>query len=286
MQPDQSVESAASTPIDEAWIAARTAEREAEETVGDDIAARFIDVVLNEPLFCPVWDDEQGQEAGDAPDAGAGEDAIAPKMVEIEGVDTLLLFDTEERLAAYVAEPTSFVALPGRVFFELARDQGAQIALNLDVAPSSTMFAHETVDAVAELVEATEETLDVAGDQPLEVGAPDYASETLLSALSARLAAARKLVAEGWLFSVSYAGEGGRPMRHLVLGLRPERGADEDELRSLAVEIGRLGGIVLENESILDVAYLAEGERLLKLARRYGVGIDQVERKGGATSAA
>lgn len=257
--------------LDEAWEAARAAEL-AQEGDSDAVAARFIDVVLNEPLFCPVWEDEDDSAESGAAETGA-EEEISPKMIERDGVDTLLLFDSEERLAAYVDEPTPFVALPGRMFFDLARGQGAQIALNLDVAPSSTVFSPETVDAIAELVAAADETLDISADAPLQVGPPANASEALLSALSARLAAARSVAGEAWLFSVSYPAEDGREVQHLVLGVVGVEGADGREQRGLAGELSRLGGVLLDDSTFLDVAWLVEGERLLGLARRFGVGL-------------
>lgn len=253
--------------IDEAWAAARAAEATTGrvEDLDDEVAARFIDAVLNEPLFCPVWDRDGGEDGAD------DEAQITPKMIEHEGRDTLLVFDSEDRLSSFVEEPTDFVAYPGRVFFDLARGQNAQIALNLGVAPSSTVFAPETVDAIIDLVASAEESFEIGAGQPLEVGAPTEASESLLSAVSARLAAARALVRQAWLFSVSYDGAAGKRMRHLVLGMLAAEDAGPDALRDFAGELGRLGGVLLSDEAYLDIAYFAEGERLLELARRYGV---------------
>ncbi|MEO1329859.1 MAG: SseB family protein [Pseudomonadota bacterium] len=264
------------TRIDAAWRAAQ------EAPDSDDVAAaRFLDIVLAEALLCPVWEESHEDDDGaDALDGASGGEAergeVAPKMLEIDGRDTLLLFDSEERLAAFSSDPTAFIALPGRNFFEMMAGQGAQIALNLEVAPSATLFGPETVDALAELAASAGEEIDLDPSAPLIVSAPTAAPTPLVAALAARLNAARDMIAEAWLaeFSEEDPGSEGAPGpgRRLALCLRLPEGVDPEEGRDLAMELGRLGASFLE-DSALDVALIRADDPILDAVRSEGFGL-------------
>lgn len=249
------------TRIDAAWSAA------ADDPESDEAAARFIDVVLAEALICPVWEE--------ADDLEADSDAIAPKMVEVDGRDTLLLFDTEERLAAFVEEPTSFVALPGQSFFEMAAGRGTQIALNLDVAESSTVFDPDSVDAIAALVHDSEEDAALIDPRQLTVAAPGDVSEEVIAALGARLRAAGDAVTEAWLFDmlkqpVSGAAEAGRdrPVLALVGG-----DGDADAVQTLGRELARLAGARDPGGDGVDIAVFKADDPALERIRAVGFGL-------------
>ena len=263
------------TRIDEAWL-------EAGPTPSDEAAARFIDVVIAEPLFCPIWDEGDPEAPAEtAADQEEDGESIWPKMVEVDGASTLPLFDSEERLAAFVDEPTSFVALPGLAFFEMMAPQGGQIALNLDVAPSSTLFAAETVAAVAEIAAASgDEEIAFDAGSTLTVSAPQNVGAQTLQTLGARLTAAGELVAEAWLFDltpVSAEENGDGPAaaaetRHRVLALV---GAAETnaELRALGEEAARLAASAEPDAPPLEIAVARPNDQVLTRARAVGVGL-------------
>lgn len=266
----------AETAIDAAWRAAQDAHAgddvavEADRT-RDTAAARFIDALLVEPLYCPVWDSEQ-----------ASEEAISPKMIERDGRDVLVLFDSDARLAAFAKEPTEYVALPGAAFFKLAAGQDVPIALNPEVASSSALFAPETVDAIAELAEAVEEEMGDGGDAPLTILPPEDAPEPLLRALLARLAAARAVVSEAWLFTAVHEADDvekdeatrGRDLdapeerRQLVIGLRAQEPRTPSEIQSLVAELGRIGAAAAPGA--FAVALFESDDKLLRVARDIG----------------
>lgn len=245
-----------STRLDEAWAAA--------QAVGatEDAAARFIDVLLAEALVCPIFDEDDAE-------ADDESESVQPRLVEIAGRETVLLFDSEERLAEYVEEPTAFIAAPGRAFFDMAAANGAQIALNLDVAESSTVFEPHVVQAISTLAAESDDEVSLELDESLTVEAPDDASPALLGALAARVGAARALLAEAWLAVVQL----GDSPTAMALGLRPTDGVDIEELRELARELARLGGSFSDDGSPLDVALLREGDGALDAFRRVGFGL-------------
>lgn len=260
------------TRIDAAW-------REAQADPENEAAtSRFLDAVMTEALLCPVWEqpgsDADGADGSDGAEPEEGQE-ISPKMVEVDGVDTLPLFDSEERLAAFVDEPTAFIALPGRAYFQMLAGQGAQIAINLNVAPSANVFGPETVEALAQIVSQNEEEVALDPSGPLVVSKPE-APSPLVAALAARLNAFRAQVAEAWLATLSEedpetpGAPGGA--RQLVLFLRPAASLDEDQSRSLASEMGQLGASFLEDQP-LEVALMTGEEDILKAVRAQGFGL-------------
>lgn len=252
----------APTRLDIAWAEALVGEADGADpaAVDDDArAAQFVEALLAEPLICPVLDDD------DALDSGA---TMRPLTLEHDGRPTLLLFDTEDRLAAFIDTPTNFVALAGRSFFRLVKGSGAQVALNLEVAPSSTVFSPQTVDAIALLAEASEEEVEVGAGDALTIAPPLPPSEGLLRAMTARLAADGR-VEEAWMISIA-SGDEAAPRFDQALALTPrEPGAD---LRELAADLGRLAGS-FDDAQRLDIAVAGKGEPFLDAARRLGVGL-------------
>lgn len=252
----------APTRLDIAWAEALVGEAEgADPTAIDDDAraAKFVEALLAEPLICPVLDDDDALDSGET---------MRPLTLEHDGRPTLLLFDTEDRLAAFIDTPTNFVALAGRSFFRLVKGSGAQVALNLDVAPSSTVFSPQTVDAIALLAEASEEEVEVGAGEALTVAPPSPPSEGLLRAMTARLAADGR-VEEAWMISIA-SGDDVAPRFDQALALTPrESGVD---LRDLAADLSRLAGS-FDDAARLDIAVAGKGEPFLEAARRLGVGL-------------
>lgn len=254
------------TRIDAIWAAAQA------ETPTDESAGLFLDALLAEGLICPVW----SQESGD-PAAQSGGDGFAPVTVERDGMETFCLFDSVERMGAADLEAAEFVAAPGRLFFQLAADAGAQIAFNPGVAVSDSLFSAEMVAMVAALAAAAEEEELAGAGETVEVLAPPPPPAALLAALSARLEAARGAgegVAEAWLVSIRRSGVDGaeRVGLTLALGVAAEADSESGALGALARDLSRLGG-VLAGPGGLDVALLEQGERALEAARKVGLGL-------------
>lgn len=263
-------ESGYETRIDQLWEDARSGPGDAPS---DEQAGRFLDAVLAEGLFCPV-----APPASDPPPQTESE-SFAPMTIARDGVETFCLFDTVERLADSDLEASEFVAAPGRVFFQLAAEAGAQIALNPGVARTDTLFSAETVAMIAALSDAAEQEALIGADQAVSIYTPPEPSEALLAALSARLAAAEALLREAWLIDVrqedlSDDADGAGAAREESLGLTLALVAAHEgdaALAALARDLSRLGSVLLP-ETGLDVAILAEGERALEAARRVGLG--------------
>jgi hypothetical protein len=127
--------------------------------------SKYYDLFINSTFFVPTMEnepapDEAGDavpdEAGDAvPDeagAAAASDQVAPLIMESDGKDYLMLFDSRERLYDWAKSEVSFVEVPGYV---LAVTSAAPLhwALNVD-----TEFAKPFIPAeIAWLKEVVEQ---------------------------------------------------------------------------------------------------------------------------------
>ncbi len=78
--------------------------------------AQYYDLVLNTTFYIPTVDDE----TTDDKTIVSENDSFAPMILESEGKNYMMLFDSEERLTAWAKESVSYVAFPGYVIAEMS----------------------------------------------------------------------------------------------------------------------------------------------------------------------
>ncbi len=198
----------------------------------------------------------------------AGE-AIRPVVLELEAGPTALAFDLADRLAAFSNRPAPYAAMPGRALVTMLAGQTADgrplnLAINPGVAPSELFYGPEELAWAAEFLA---EGLAVEDARVTGCGAPVGASQALLAALDAKLAALSMALAEAWLVRADYAD---KPSR-LLLALRLRAPGGEAGVAQAVAETGRLAD---RDAADLDVAFLDEGDALLDQARRHGLGFE------------
>ena len=72
----------------------------------------YYDLFLNATFWVPTLSAEQAREV--APDAAAAGETL-PLVVEVEGIDYLMLFDTPERMIAWTKTEVTFGEVPGHL---------------------------------------------------------------------------------------------------------------------------------------------------------------------------
>lgn len=92
----------------------------------------FYDLILNSSFFVPTLPE-------DDPDAQAG---VMPLVIEADGHDYLLLFDTRERLLAWAGGEVSAVEVPGHLL-AATYEPPLRWALNVGCEPSKEFLAEE-----------------------------------------------------------------------------------------------------------------------------------------------
>lgn len=193
-------------------------------------------------------------------------DRIEPQMFDIDGVEVVVAFDDESRLAAFAQGTAHYIALPGRVVAQMLADQGLGLGLNLGVAPSSTLLP---ADALRWLTE----TLGTTGPDETEarlrqVSVPKGVPEILLESLGARLTQAGGLAQYAMLAGVTYD-DGAQG--HILALVGAEQRA-EHALARMVSEALAFSGI---DAGFLDVAFLSANApalpRLAKVAMRFEI---------------
>ncbi len=135
-------------------------------------------------------------------------DDITPQVFETEEGDFVLVFDTEERLAAFSDTPSPYAALPGRVIAQVLAGEGVGLGVNLAVADSAMLLPPEALDWLVETLEHT----PAQGEAVItEFRAPALSPAilaALMPALDAKFATINGLASHALLAGVTY--EGGR----------------------------------------------------------------------------
>jgi hypothetical protein len=102
--------------------------------------SKYYDLFLNSTFFVPTVDHQPSPEEGaEAPETESGQ--VAPLIMESEGNDYLMLFDSLERLKAWAKEEVTHVEVPGHI---LALTSAAPLHWALNV---ETEFAKPFIPA-------------------------------------------------------------------------------------------------------------------------------------------
>jgi hypothetical protein len=117
--------------------------------------SKFYDLFLNTTFCVPTLDQQELDETS-APEEGQ----ILPLIIESEGNDYLMLFDTEERLKTWAGEDVKWVGVPGYV---LAATTMPPLHLNVGTEyskqflPDEIAWLREVVERCNEAAAAQEE---------------------------------------------------------------------------------------------------------------------------------
>ncbi|MFO6463865.1 SseB family protein [Jannaschia sp. KMU-145] len=193
----------------------------------------------------------------------ATDDAVTPRLVEIEGARYALAFDLPERLEAFTgAAPTA--TLSGRRLAAMLAPEALGLALNLDDAPSAQLLPPEAIGWLADtLAHAPEE----AERRIAEVTAPGGLPDALLTALDGKLTLAAGLARTAYLAGVTYT-DGARG--HILGVVDPVPGAEPDLARAVS-EALVFSGL---DAGQIDVTFLRAAQPLAASLARHGLRID------------
>jgi len=108
--------------------------------------SKFYDLFLNTTFCVPTLDQQELDEA-----ATVEEGEALPLVIESEGNDYLMLFDTEERLKGWAGEKVTWVGVPGYVLAATTMPP-LHMALNVGTA-CSKQFLPDEIAWLREVVE-------------------------------------------------------------------------------------------------------------------------------------
>ena len=193
-----------------------------------------------------------------------GDDDVTPQIAEWDGAQYVLVFDDEERLAAFANQTAPFVALSGRVIAGMLAGSGIGLAVNAGVAPSSILLPH---DAVSWLCQTLDNPPDEVEARIEAVSPPQGLPETLITALDTTLATAMGLAQCAYLVGVTYAGGARGHLLGFVGALPQAQGA----LAKATAEALTFSGI---EAGALDVGFFDASDPVAERLGRVGLRFD------------
>lgn len=188
---------------------------------------------------------------------------LEPRIFDLEDGPVVLIFDRDERLAAFTGGIAPYAALPGRVIARLLKGRGIGLGVNLGVAPSSMLLPSEALDWLAEALEDAPEAVEAL---PEEFHRPTV-PEALVAALDGKLAHAVGMATAAVLAAVTY--RGGR-RGHMLAFLDAVLGAEPALARAMGEALAFSG---LEAGE-LDVAFLRQADPAAAAMARVGLRFD------------
>jgi hypothetical protein len=212
---------------------------------------RFFDRLAGAELFLLLEAEAAGAE-------------IVPETFPLEGIPYVLAFDTEERLAAFTGRIAPYAALSGRALAAMLAGRGLGLALNPEIASSSTFLPPEAVSWLASTL--AERPAEVEA-RPASVAPPAGLSEGVLAALDAKLATASGLARHAWLVSITY--DDGRA-GHLLAFVDAPTGA-EPGLASAVGEALTFSGV---EAGEIDVAFFRASDPAIARIAKVGLRFD------------
>ncbi|EKE43889.1 hypothetical protein OCGS_1870 [Oceaniovalibus guishaninsula JLT2003] len=219
----------------------------------DDDAARlaFYERVADSELYLLLTREPEGE-------------TLDPRIFETGDGRFVVVCDRAERLEAFASGGAPYAALSGRVLAAMLAGQGVGLAVNPDVAPSSSLIGPDAVGWLAETLAGQPAQAEA---RPRDLGAPGDLPERLLKALDAKLATARGLARMAYLAAVTYDG-GGRS--HLLAFIDAAPGAEGALARAVREALVFSG---LEAGEI-DVAFFAASDPMAARLARVGLRFD------------
>lgn len=190
--------------------------------------------------------------------------SLRPEVFELEAGRFVMVFDREERLAAFAGAPVEHATLPGRVIVAELQGQGIGIGLNLGVAASSFLMGPEAVDWLAATLQAVPE--EAAADIA-EVTGPGRMPEALMAALDVKLALMAGTARQAVLAGVRYR-DGRRG--HVLAVIGAARSAEA----ALAKAVGEAVVFSGLEAGSLDVLFPAEDAPATAALRAHGIVFD------------
>lgn len=191
-------------------------------------------------------------------------DKVTPQTFVMHDETFVLAFDLEARLTELARGPAPYAALSGRALAAMLAPQNLGIALNIDVAPSSSFLLAEEVAWLDDMLSHRPQELEQKVEKLFP---PKGLPDSLLSALDARLASAEGLAQSAYLVGVGYEGGG---QGHLVGFVDVLPGA-EPALAQAVSEVLSFSGL---EAAALDVAFFAASDAITPRLARHGLRFD------------
>jgi hypothetical protein len=160
------------------------------EAAPEDDAARlrFFERLIDSELFLLLEKEPDG-------------DNVSPDVYTVEGQPFVLVFDREERLAAFVGKTAPYIGATGRTLVTMLEGQGIGLGVNLDTGTSEMLLPSGAVDWMVSVVANGPDEVEARVEEFI---APAHVPEALVVGLDAKLVTAAGLARYAYLVGVTY----------------------------------------------------------------------------------
>ena len=190
--------------------------------------------------------------------------SVTPEVFDLGDARYVLVFDREERLAAFAGQATPYIAVSGRVVASMLIGEEIGLGVNLEVAPSSILLPAQ---AIAWLHDTLENSPDEVDAKIAEVGPPKGLPEALIAAIDTKLATAMGLASAAYFVSVTYD-HGGKGHLLAFVGAVPEA---QEALAQAASEALTFSDI---DAGAMDIAFFRAADAIVPRLDRVGLRFD------------
>ncbi|MEM7547115.1 MAG: hypothetical protein AAF367_16420 [Pseudomonadota bacterium] len=234
------------TPLDHAWTATEA------PGAGDAEMAKYYDVFAAAELHLLI-------------DAASlsGTGTPQPQLFPVDDIDTALVFDTEDRLAAFTEDGAAHLTLSGRAVIAMFAGRNVQVGVNLGDAPSATILPAAALDWAAA---ALRQPIEAEEGSEMALTVPRMITPDLISRIDTKISGMGASVGEAWLCGL---GSGRTASLILCVALRAEE-AEQSVVAALAETARFAGG----EKAAFDIAVTMGGDARLELARKVGIGFE------------
>lgn len=97
----------------------------------------FYRLFLSSTFYLPTFDEETGGVS-----VNKGDDKMLPLIMEADGENYMMIFDNEDRVAAWAEDGVHCIALPGHVIVEMATDN-LHLAMNVGTEQAKQFIPEE-----------------------------------------------------------------------------------------------------------------------------------------------
>ncbi len=185
---------------------------------------------------------------------------ITPEVFDLSDDSYVLVFDTQERMAAFTGVPKPYAALSGRMISALLLNKNIGLGVNLDVAPSAILIPP---NGLSWLTDTLENTPEKRMAKAIKISKYNVISPDLLEGLNARILRTGGVALAAFLVLVDYENGTSGPLIGFVD--TPENA--RDALAKSVTEALIFSGL---SEGTIDVGFFASSDPIVATLARVG----------------
>lgn len=189
---------------------------------------------------------------------------LEPKIIQLEGNNFALAFDSEENLSEFYGEAAAFAQITGRVLAKMLLEEKIGLGINLGVSEGELLLPYSVIKWFVSVLDETPNLVQTTPKKFLPVKA---FPEIMFKALQQKLKPAVGLFDEIWICAVEYNED---ETSHLICLMGVQNSAQQAIVKSIN-EVLSFTDIDLGN---IDVAHFSYGDEACNKIREIGIKLE------------